>query len=251
MAKQKGHHRILGTTGDMTYQKTEDGYTVKEKLYISPEKFKSSEKYARVRENMAEFARAGKASRLFRTALMVLLKANADTRMTSRLTTEFLRVIKSDPVSDRGQRSILLGELETMAGFEFNLSTTLATAFHTPYAVAFDRASGRAIISIPTFQVRDAIAVPEGATHCRIVAAVALLDFEKNAYVSDVKYSADLALNDGTVADITLSPLATSLPAHPAFVVLGIQYFISTNGKMYTLNKAFNALNLVKLDIAA
>lgn len=249
MAKQKGHHRILGTTGDMTYQKTQDGYTVKEKLHISPEKFKHSEKYARVRENMAEFARAGKASRLFRTAVMALLKTHADTRMISRLTTQFLRVIKSDPVSDRGQRSLLLGELDTMTGFEFNVSNPLSEPFHTPYTVAVSRATGQCTVDIPAFQIRDAISIPEGATHCRLSAAAVLLDFDKQTYFSNVKTSTDLALSEESVAAITLTPVVPALPTLPLFMLLGVEFFMVTNGKPYTLNKAFNALRLVALDL--
>lgn len=248
MPRQKGTHRIIGTTGGMTYQKTADGYTVKEKLEISSEKIKNSEKYNRVRENMAEFARAGKACKLLRTALTNLLEIGADSRMTSRLTTAFLRVIKSDAVSERGKRSLYLGELDRMAGFEFNQSKDLVGALKAPYTATINRVTGACNISIPGFAVKDGIAAAEGATHCRVMAGAALLNFDKQTYVSDIKYSVELALGDESAAAITLNPQVTAASTDPLFLVLGIQYFMSTNGKLYTINRAFNALGIVKLD---
>ncbi len=251
MPKQKGTHRLLGTTGDMTYQKTKDGYTAREKAHISPERIKNSESYARVRENMAEFARAGKASKTFRTALMAVLKAGSDTRMTSRLTTEMLRIIKSDPVSDRGQRSLLLGELDTLSGFEFNSESELAQGFRTPYQISFNRQTGQSTISIPAFSVREALSVPEGATHCRIVSGIASVDFERSTHYSDFKNSVDLALNDDSLAAVTLTPQIPGSATTPVFLVLGITFFIATNAKMYPVNRSFNQLRLVLADVGA
>lgn len=251
MARQKGHHKIIGTTGDLTYQKTRDGYTVKQKSEISADAIKNSEKYHRVRENMAEFARAGKACKLLRTALSKLLEIGADTRMTSRLTTAFLRIIKSDPVSDRGKRSLYLGELDRMAGFEFNQSKEVVGALKAPYSATIDRVSGLCTISIPGFVVKDGIAAAEGATHCRIMAGAASLNFDKQTYVSDIKFGVELALGDESAAAITLSPQVTAASPDPIFLVLGVQYFMSTNGKLYTINRAFNALGIVKLDFIA
>lgn len=250
MPKQKGTHRLLGTTGDMTYQKTADGYLAKEKLHISSDKFKTSESYARVRENIAEFGRAGKAGKLLRLAFQAILKKTADGRMSSRLTTEFLRIIKSDPVSDRGQRAILLGDIGTMVGFDFNVSQGLVQAFHPPFTSAVNRATGQVTITVPTFQVRDGFTIPLGATHARLVAGAALLDFDAGTHVSNVAYSTDLVLGEESVAAINLTPQVTAASTLPVFVVLGIQYYMSTNSKLYDLNKAFNALSLVNIDIA-
>lgn len=251
MPKQKGTHRLLGTTGDMTYSKTKDGYIAKEKLHINSDRFKNSEGYARVRENIAEFGRAGKAGKLLRIAFQAAIKVTADSRMSSRLTTEFLRIIKTDPVSDRGQRAVLLGEIDTMPGFEFNAGLSFAQTFHPPFTTSVNRQTGQVTIAVPAFQVRDGFSIPEGATHARLIAGVALLDFDKGVHFSNLQYSADMVLGEESVAALNLTAQVPAASTLPLFTVLGIQYFISTNAKLYPLNKAFNAMSLVSIDMPA
>jgi len=83
----------------------------------------------------------------------------------------------------------------------------------------------------------------------RIFAGAALLDFEALNYVSDVKYAAELDLTVDNVPAITLSPQVAAASTLPLFIVVGVQYYINTNGKLYPLNKSFNAMGLVKVDI--
>ena len=249
MPRLFGTHKLLGTTNDMTYQKTKDGWRAKSKIAISGDRFKTAAGYARVRENMAEFSRAGKAGKLFRQAFSAVVGTVSDGRMSSRLTTAFLRIIKTDPVSDRGERSLLLGDLGSAAGFNFNAVTDFTTVFHPPYTAAVNRATGQATLTIPAFRLGDGIDIPEGASHARIFAGAALLDFEALTYVSDIKYAAEIDLGVENVAAITLSPQVTAASTQPLFIVVGIQYYLSTNGKLYPLNKSFNAMGLVKVDI--
>jgi hypothetical protein len=251
MPKQKGTHRILGTTGDMTYNKTKDGYSVKEKLHISADRIRTAPGYARTRENMAEFARAGKATKLLRTAFFALIANSSDSRMTSRLLTRFLRIIKTDPVSDRGLRSVTLGDMGLLNDFDFNSEHSLVTAFHTPFTATVNRQTGLCSINVAAFDTPQSVAVPEGATHYRLVAGAAELDFENEHYTSDFKTSADFPLGNSSNPGITISPQLAAQSTLPIVVVLGIQFFLATNAKMYPLNKSFNALGLVQLNIPA
>ncbi|MDF2188330.1 hypothetical protein [Paraflavitalea sp. CAU 1676] len=112
-----------------------------------------------------------------------------------------------------------------------------------------NRVTGLTTISIPAFQINDGIDLPEGATYARIFAGAALLDFNALTYVSEIKYATELDLSDESVSAITLSPQVTAASTLPLFVVVGIQYYISTNSKLYPLNKSFNAMGLVKVDL--
>jgi hypothetical protein len=249
MPKQKGTHRLLGTTGDMTYQKTKDGYSAREKTYISPEKIRTSEAYARTRENMAEFGRAGKASKVLRAAFAKLIKTGADTRMTSRLTTNFLRIVKSDPINDRGQRLVTEGDIMLLEGFDFNIDSLLFSTFTAPYTATIDRATGLCTVTVPPFVLQEAVTPPEGSTHMRLVAAAASLDFENSDFISHQEVSPDLLLSAGTTPAVSLTPQVEANSAFPLFLVLGVQFTQVVNGKPYLLNKGTsNAMCLVKID---
>ena len=69
-----------------------------------------------------------------------------------------------------------------------------------------NRVTGLTTISIPAFQINGGIDIPEGATHARVFAVAALLDFNALTYVSEIKYATELDLTDGSVSAITLSP---------------------------------------------
>jgi hypothetical protein len=249
MPKQKGTHRLLGTTGDMTYQKTKDGYTAREKTHISADKIRTSDSYARTRENMAEFGRAGKASKVMRAAFAALIKNGSDTRMTSRLTTTFLRVLRTDPINDRGQRIVTEGEMGLLEGFDFNLDSSLFTTLATPYTAAINRLTGQCTVNIPDFILKDVIKAPEGSTHARIVTAVAEVDFVDQKFISDIQVSANLSLSDSAEVNVSLTPQITPQSALPLFLILGVQFIQVVNAKPYPLNNgAFNPLALVKVD---
>lgn len=252
MPKQKGTHRLLGTTGDMTYQKTKDGYSAREKTHISGDKIRTSDAYARTRENMAEFGRAGKASKLFRAAFAKLIKGGSDTRVTSRLTGNFSRVIKTDPVNDRGLRTVTDGDIMLMEGFDFNIDSALFTTFVAPFQTSIDRATGECTVFIPPVVLTDVLKSPEGSTHMRIVTAAAAVDFEGQQYVSAYQDSSYLLISNLATAPITLT---TQLPVQspdPLFLIMGVQFTQIVNGKPYAFNNgSFNALTLIKVDPAA
>lgn len=248
MARQKGLHKILGTIGDATYSKTQDGYQVKEKSEISASKFATADSMARTRENAAEFGRAGKAGKLFRLAIRGVLKYGKDSRVTSRLLKELMKVIKADSTSTRGMRNVLDGETELLEGFEFNKNGTLSMTFPVEYVPAIDRVTGQLTIAIPSFIPQEDIIAPDGTTHFKIVSAGSEIDFENNTFNTSESSSAVLPLNTVATAVLNLANAVTANSTHPLFLLLGIQFFQQVNGVNYPLkNGAFNALSLVKV----
>ena len=241
----------MGTTGDMTYQKTKDGYSAREKTHIDGDKIKTADSYARTRENMAEFGRAGKASKLVRAAFAKLIRSGSDTRMTSRLTSTFSKVIKTDPVNDRGQRTVPQGDILLLEGFDFNNSNALISTFASPYIATIDRATGQCTVHIPPAVLSEVVAAPEGSTHLRIVTAAAALDFEGQQYASDFQTSNDLPISNIATPALTLTAQVPIQSPYSLFLIMGIQFIQVVNGKVYPLkNGAFNALTLIKIDPA-
>ncbi|MCU7551959.1 hypothetical protein OCK74_22760 [Chitinophagaceae bacterium LB-8] len=249
MARQSGIFPIEGTLGGVTFFKSGDGFQVRLKGGVSGNRIATDPAFVRTRENGAEFGRAGKAGKLLRTALRSLLQNASDRLLTSRLTKEMVKVVKADATNVRGMRNVIDGEIELLQGFEFNNDGKLSTSLYAPYGVTLTRATGQATVDVPAFVPGNMIAAPAGATHFKVVAAAAEVDFEGNTYVVDTKETAMLPLDNMPTAPISLESTVSPGSVHPLFVVAGIEFYQSVNGEFYSLNNgAFNALALVKVE---
>ena len=133
MARQKGIIKLKGTIGDITFYKTQDGHLAREKGGIDASRIASDPAFQRTRENGSEFGRAGKAGKLLRTAVRILLLNSADGRMVSRLTKAMINVLQADMTSIRGLRNVIDGEVDLLLGFEFNIRGKLGTTLFAPY----------------------------------------------------------------------------------------------------------------------
>ena len=249
MAKQKGILPVQGTIGNLNFYKSRDGYLVREKGGVDAERIATDPVFQRTRENGAEFGRAGKAGKLLRNAIRALSINASDSRMTSRLTREMVKVIQADTVNVRGLRNVIDGEAELLRGFEFNIGARLGTTIYAPFTASIDRATANMVITIPPFVPLNMINAPTGATHFRLNAAGAEIDFEGNVYVVDVQNTIDLPWDNVLTSAITLTCVVTPNSIHPLFLLASIEFYQSVNGSMYPLkNGAFNALSLVEVD---
>ena len=248
MAQQKGILPVIGTIGNLTFYKSQDGYLVRGKGGIDAKRMASDPAFQRTRENGAEFGKAGKAGKLLRNALRSLSQNASDSRMVSRLTKEMLKVIKADAVNPRGLRNVIDGEAELLQHFEFNINGKLSTTLFAPYIDNLDRATGSISVEIAPFIPINMVAAPIGVTHFKINAAGAEIDFEDNKYVVQVQSTDELSWNNVLTNAVTLSVPVTANSSHPLFLVLGVELFQEVNGTMYALkNGAFNSLCLVKV----
>jgi hypothetical protein len=246
MATQESVIKFKGQLGDITFYKTKDGYAARTKGGIDGERIKNDPAFERTRENGAEFSRAGKAAKLIRNALRAYILKASDSRMTSRLTRELMRVIQADAVNARGMRNVIDGESELLQGFDFNIDAKLTQSFFAPFTPSIDRVAGSALIDIPALIPAHMIGRPEGATHCRLHMIGLELDFEAGTYVINVSESPAIELN---LQPLDAIQLTTPLPVNstkPLFVGMAIEYNQVVNGQTYQLkNGAYNALSLV------
>ena len=248
MAKQKGIIKLEGTLGDITFVRTKDGYLAKEKTSVNASRIAGDSAFQRTRENNAEFGRAGKAGKVLRTAVRLLLQNAKDSRVTSRLTKEMMKVLKADATSNRGLRNVVDGEAEMLQGFEFNLNAKLSTTFYAAFTGIIDRNTGTLAVNIPSFTPTKDIVVPDGTTHFKIVCAGAEIDFEAGVFTTAASDSTILPLDDVATAALNLSNAVTANSTHPLFLLLGIQFYQLVNGVNYPLkNGGFNALSIVKV----
>jgi hypothetical protein len=248
MAQQKGIIKLDGTIGGITFYKSQDGYLAREKGGVSGDRIANDPAFQRTRENGEEFGRAGKAGKLLRTAFRALLQNTADSRMVSRMTADFMKVIQADATNDRGLRNVIDGEAELLEGFEFNIKGKLGTSIYAPFTASINRTTGALEVTMPSYVPVNMIAAPGGSTHYKLISAGAEVDFEAETFVSDTSESAVLAWDAAATTALTLTNNVTAASTKPLFLVLGIEFYQQVNGSMYSLkNGAYNALALVKV----
>lgn len=249
MARQESLIQLTGPVGNLSFYKSQDGYLVRRKSGVSGDRIKSDPAYARTRENIAEFRRSILGTKLLRTAFRSLIHSAVDNRVSSRLTGAIVRVIQGDAVNPRGQRNVVDGKVALLEGFDFNRNGKLATTFSAPFTASIDRSTGTLSVDIPSFTPDHAISAPEGATHFRLKAGGAAIDFEGNTWSMTTSESADLPIGQQVQGPLQLRQTVTPSSVDPLFFVFGVEFLQSVNGKQYPLNNgAFDAMAIVKVD---
>ena len=248
MARQKGIIKLQGTIGDISFYKSKDGYLAREKGGVDASRIANDPAFIRTRENGAEFGRAGSAGKVLRNAFRVLLQSSSDSRVTSRLTQEMVKVVQADAINDRGLRNVLDGELEMLMGFEFNLNGKLNGTLFVPYVATINRVSGAIGVVLSDYVPINAIGAPAGATHYQLNLAGAEIDFETGDFQTEYDNGGIQPL--GSVA-VNAQALGVNLPPasiKPLFLAVGIEFFQEVNSQMYSLkNGAYNGLALAKI----
>ena len=210
MARQNGIIKLKGTIGGISFYKTSDGHLAREKGGVEASRIANDPAFQRTRENGSEFGAAGKGGKIVRNAIRILLQNAKDKRVVSRLTTDLLKVVKTDSVNDRGSRTIQDGNMSLIQGFEFNTNGKLGSTLFTPSLNAFDRVSGEATVSIAAFVPTVRIAAPNGTTHFKVVTGVAELDFDAETSTFENDETSILPYDSATTAAIDLSATITA-----------------------------------------
>lgn len=251
MAKQKGLINFEGTVGGMAFYRGRNGYGMRSSQgSVTAERVKDDEAYVRTRENGLEFGRAGKGGKLLRDALKSLFVNIADKSLTPRLTTELLKVVKSDPVHDRGERIIAAGDLSKLIGFEFNANSALAKALVVPFTAIINRAAATGTFAIPSFIPKNLIDAPKGATHYRYLMGIVSVNFETGTESKTFETTSVIPLLATEAADVNeVLALPGGPTEDPILLVLGIEFLQVINGKAYPLkNSSNNAMAIVDAD---
>ncbi len=249
MARQKGIISLEGTLGNITFFKSKDGYMAREKGGVSADRIANDPAFERTRENNAEFGRAGKASKLLRTAFRPVIQRASDSHMVSRLTAQMFAVIQEDAVSTRGQRNVVDGEALLLQGFDFNIEGKLSTTIFAPYTISLNRTTGDVALNMPSFIPGEMIAAPAGATHFKLSLAAADIDFENETFTMESSESNFIAWNNQPALAIDLTAQLPAASTHPLFALLVIEFVQDVNSIKYSLkNGAFNACAMVKVD---
>ena len=248
MAKQTGFIKISGTLDDVTFYRTKDGHLVKMKSRLNKARIANDPKFARTRENGAEFGNAAKSGKLFRANLRPISLNASDSRIVHRVTQLMSKIKNMDAFNIRGERNVGTGIMAPegkalLKGFEFNEFSELGSILFKPYLL--DTLTGE--ITIDQLKPSSDISFPTGATHVSITGGYAIFDFSMATVDFKMTNVVNLAFAAPS-STITLTP--TSLPIGTSLKVylLRIEFFQFVNGVQYVLkNGDFNALRVIEV----
>jgi hypothetical protein len=263
MAKQVGLVKYSGTMGGVRHFKIKGlegdfaglaGGPTSEQIY-------NDSAFERTRENMNEFGGCANAGKSLRVALSQIIKQFSDSRLTGRLTAIMKQINLEDQTEARGKRLIEIStQRKYLTGLNFNANLSLSSIFNAAYTLTHTLARDSATLTVPTFSPSTLISAPAGATHFRLVNAIAVVtDWLYNSStgkyeptdavineLSDVKYSDYSELNAIVPEIIITTELAGSPTIGPSASVLncvGIEFFQQV-GVNYYLFSSGNALRI-------
>jgi hypothetical protein len=247
MAKQDGIILLRGTIDNLTFYKTKYGYFARKKSSLNALRIATDPAFERTRENCAEFTNAVTAGKTLRNALGSMINGVADKKMASRLNRRLMQVLKGDVVNKRGSRNVTNGDIQLLEGFRFNEESRLAS-FLPRFTSTIDQASGRLHIDIPGLQSAKLIQMARRATHVKLFSAAVEINFETGQLVVDTKES--LFCAEATIdGAFSLAHAVTPGSAGTLLLVMGMEFYQCTNGKLYPLKSgAYNPVEIVKVN---
>lgn len=153
---------------------------------ISKHRYASDPRFARMRENGAEFGRAAKASKLIRNALLPL-KGNTElSKLSNRLNKKMLEIIKLDQVHGQGHRRILMENIGLLCGFELNQKSSLRNNLYAQLKFNVNQKTGEANVKVLVDDPSKDFWYPENATH--VVLSLTLVSANFQNETSDAQH---------------------------------------------------------------
>ena len=248
MAKQSSFIKINGTIQDLTFFKSGDGHMVKAKSAISASKIKNDPKFARTRENMAEFAHAAHINKTIRASVRSLIEKAKDRHSFSRFSAKLMEVVKSDMGSDRGERKAFFGTMNILQGFEFNAIGKLGATLYGAISYQIDVANKIALAKGKFFPGED-LKSPMNSTHFRITQALLFIDLQDPVQQEVAISATPMTKIEMTQYNLNLeSEVGIDITGKFGFQFILIEFFQEVNGKFYLLkNGAHNCLQLTNV----
>ncbi|MTI29470.1 hypothetical protein [Xanthovirga aplysinae] len=250
MARQVGTFKINGTIGDLTFYQSQGEHFVRSKGGVDGNRIKNDPNFARTRENMSEFGRAGQDGKMIRDALRTLLEKASDSRVTSSLTAKLMEVIKTDTENVRGERSVEKGDQLLLKGFEFNKNVGLANVLFAEVTETVDLNTPEASCVINLNAQQD-LKAPTGATHYQITYAAMGLFFDGSGVQGlTVAESGIKPITNVEEALNLVTPEPNLVTADTNFTFLMVEFYQEVNGQNYPLgggaNNCLHLLNVVR-----
>lgn len=250
MARVKGPFSLSGSTGGMTFYKIEGKNFAREKtITVTKEMIMTSPTMREVRQNISEFGRASLTAKSLYYAIKLICEKQSMGRLYVHLTGLFTSIIKQDPVSDPGMRTVAKGLATPMGRYllkNFRFNPKYGSASILAADVSFKAKSYRVDLKNIYISGRR----KKQATHLKLKAAIVeidLISFESVIYYSNSIY---IPKDRDRIDKISLvcTPLKTSDCSY--FVFLHCNELLAIEDEFYVLNGKNNyTLDLIDFKI--
>lgn len=235
MAKQSSYIKLEGTIGDLSFYKNRDGnYLARRKGGVSKERLMNDPKFERTRENMKEFARAASAAKFLKNAFREIeIKSNGG-KLHNRLYSLVMKVLKTDPVSERGERQFELGDLSILVGFEFSEVAVMERIFKKQL---FAVDTGDLVsVTIPEMIPAKYLIYPKGSSHYRFSLIRAAVNFAQGTYQTEIATMEPLLIRKISDPQTILSLPRPAVEGEHYFFAVTLEFLTQVNGNRYDLN---------------
>ena len=235
MAKQAGYIKLEGTIGDLSFYKNRDGnFIARRKGGVTKKRLLTDPKFQRTRENMQEFSKAATAAKFLKNAFREIeLKSNGG-KLHNRLYSMAMKVVKSDPVSARGDRKFELGDMALLLGFEFSEKAVFSNVLKKQPIILDDPAS--VSVTIPELVPMKYLLYSQGSTHYRFSLIRAAVNFEENIFNTEISTVVPMLINNLSSPELTLTLPKPGIAGEKYFFALTLEFLTQVNGNQYDLN---------------
>jgi hypothetical protein len=247
MARQSSFLKLEGTIGDVTFYKGANGSFARQKGGVNKSRILNDPNFQRTRENLAEFAKAAAASQLLKNAFREITLRSRDLRTHNRLYALAMKVIKTDIVSVRGERSFALGDSAVMNGFQFNINSIWSATVFAKYVL--DATPTELSVIFEQFVPGIKLAKPMGATHARFFLVASSINPLEGTYGTNMVSSVEIEINQQPLAGFQITISKQTIPDTTQVYALGVEYLQEVNGGMYPLNdKSHNSAKIIFIE---
>ena len=249
MAKLNSLFKFEGTLDDVTAYKRKGSFFLRKKGGISKDRIMSDPKFARVRENNAEFGETGQSVKALRDAFSMISKNVKVGEIAPKLMKTFTQIKNMDTTSVRGERKVAIGIASAEAkakliGIDFSESSSLFSTLSKQLTVDPNNGS----ITITDLIPKDEVNAAAGSNKVGFQAVWARIHFDDKTYNTVMSNEVRVSL-DPTPTTVTLTFAAPPAGTGGALIlVLSIYFLQMINGQDYLLqNNTFNAAAIIQV----
>lgn len=249
MAKQSGALPLRGTIGNITFRKTKDGDIAQAKSKLTKERVLNDAEFENSRGSSHEFGSASTGAKKLRRIFSKAILNCTDDAVHGRLLKRLQKVIFEDRVSVHGERNLLSGDIRLLRDFWWNVNEGIDNAIRGGYTIKVDRTVGEVSFAILPFIPKQMLKANPTATHYRICASAAEVDWRENAPLAEMHTTDYLPLDNKETVAFNPVLMVREGSVLPIVSCLSISWYQKVAGEMNVMrDKKFNTAGVVDVD---
>jgi len=250
MAKQKGIMPFTGSLGEVTGRKVNGEFIIQTKSSLTGDRVKNDPRFAGSMKTANEFGLSNTGLKLLRRTFKAALVDCCDPQMHHRLKRRLRKMLNGDTISTKGERNLLCGDIEILNGFWWNKNLSISDAIAANYEVSVDRKSGIVTFHIPSFVPKDELRGMVNATHFRIIASAAEMNWKEDGPLAKLYKTDYMRFNNVPTNALDCMIALSEGSTLPIISCLSIVWYQEIAGEKEALKDlSFNTAGIVDVDV--